>query len=398
MPVIVIDPGHGGTGGGSDDGAVYNGATERFINMETAKAMYDELSQYEGVQVYLTHDSADTYMTLAERAEYAKSVDADWLISIHYNASESHIFYGSEVWIPSIGDYYVEGYRLADSILSEFTDMGLHIRGIKTRVGDDGDEYYGIIRESEWRGINAVIVEHCHIDNSNDKMYYGEAKDYEAFGRADAEAVARYYGLKSSIFGKDFSTNNLSENGKTGDIQDGNSGSNNIFEQIDTPKQRVCQDRTAPDICEVSLTRDIAGDGSVEMTIHAYDSESVMCYYSYSMDGGKEYSDLLEWEDTDEDNQINVILSGVSKNDMNLKIRAYNNYNMYTESQVLSLTGITDSINSNYTGEKVWYNGGKYFHTVFALILIIMGIMTMLGVYGIKHRRWHMQMSRLWKK
>ena len=75
--VIVIDPGHGGTQGGADDGASYDGITERYINVATAKAMYEELSTYEGVTVYLTHDSPDTQMSLRERAEFAKSVNAD---------------------------------------------------------------------------------------------------------------------------------------------------------------------------------------------------------------------------------------------------------------------------------------------------------------------------------
>ena len=203
--VIVIDPGHGGTKGGADDGGYNDNVMERFINIQTAKAMYDELSQYDNVKVYLTHDNPDIQMSLKQRAEFAKSVGADYLVSLHYNASESHAIYGSEVWIPSVGSYYVKGYQLADLVLEEFENMGLYNRGIKTRVGDDGDEYYGIIRENEKLDIPAIIIEHCHLDHVNDSEYCDEDADFELFGKSDATAVAKYFGLTSSKKGVDYS-------------------------------------------------------------------------------------------------------------------------------------------------------------------------------------------------
>ena len=70
--IVVIDAGHGG----ENLGAQYNGYTEKEINMLVAQAMYDELSQYEGVKVYMTREG-DTDLSLAERAEYAAGVNAD---------------------------------------------------------------------------------------------------------------------------------------------------------------------------------------------------------------------------------------------------------------------------------------------------------------------------------
>lgn len=367
--VIVIDPGHGGLEGGADDGAAYNGLTERFINMQTAKAMCEELSQYDNVRVYLTHDSADVSMTLRERAEFAKSVNADFLISIHYNASESHLFYGSEVWIPSIGSYYVEGYKLADAVLKEFQTMGLTNRGIKTRVGDDGDEYYGIIRESEKLGINAVIIEHCHIDNNNDGKYFDSEEDFVQFGKADATAVAKYLGLSGEIL--DYSA----------------------YENIkaEEPQSRVYQDTTPPDRCNVTVAEPLKGDGNLEFTIEAADDESGIGYYSYSLDGGNNYSDLFVWNDSDSDGKINVIVSNVGRENAELAVRVYNPYNLQTESEIFSVSGIVKSLEeetgekgNNYPGnvsmatkdtfhqEKIWYN--NVYKYGFSAILILAGI------------------------
>ena len=357
--VVVIDPGHGGLEGGADDGAAYNGLTERFINMQTAKAMYEELSRYDNVRVYLTHDNADVQMSLRERAEFAKSVSADFLISIHYNASESHLFYGSEVWIPSIGSYYVEGYKLADIVLKEFQEMGLTIRGIKTRVGNDGDEYYGIIRESEKLGINAVIIEHCHIDNQNDGKYFDSGEDFVQFGKADAAAVAKYLGLS----------------GEASDY----SAYENI--KVDEPESRVYQDATPPKQCNVTVAEPVKGDGSLEFTIEAEDDESGIGYYSYSLDGGNNYSDLFVWNDSDNDGRINVIVNNVGRETAELVVRVYNPYNLWTESEVSGVSKIMKNMNSDnvsmvakdtFNQEKIWYN--NVYKYGLSAILILAGI------------------------
>ncbi len=359
--VVVIDPGHGGLEGGADDGAAYNGLTERFINMQTAKAMYEELSQYDNVRVYLTHDDADVQMSLRERAEFAGSVNADFLISIHYNASESHLFYGSEVWIPSVGSYYAEGYKLADAVLKEFQAMGLNSRGIKTRVGDDGDEYYGIIRESEKLGINAVIIEHCHIDNQNDGKYFDSEEDFVRFGKADASAAAKYLRLSGSALSVDYS------------------GYENVA--VNEPEHRVYQDTTPPKQCDVTLAETVKGDGSLEFTIEAADDESGIGYYSYSLDGGNSYSDLFVWNDSDGDGKINVIVSNVDRETAELTVRVYNPYNLLTESEVVTVSRIMKNLNSDnvsmvtkdsFYHEKIWYN--NVYRYGFSVILILAGI------------------------
>ena len=198
---IVLDPGHGGDNLGLD----YNGHIEKEMNLIVANAMREELLKYDNVNVYLTNEDARD-MSLKERAAYGKEAGADVLISLHFNMSEEHTNFGSEVWIPSKGLAYRQMRSMGDIFLEEFEGIGLHTRGVKTRLNDRGTDYYGIIRESEELGIPAVIVEHCYADYKTDIPYIETTEDLQKFGQLDARAVAKYYGLTSEALGVDYSS------------------------------------------------------------------------------------------------------------------------------------------------------------------------------------------------
>ena len=80
------------------------------MTMVTALAMYEELTKYDNVDVYLTHTD-DVTMSLADRAQFVADRNADFLFSIHYNASMDHDLFGSEVWISSVQPYNAYGYQ-----------------------------------------------------------------------------------------------------------------------------------------------------------------------------------------------------------------------------------------------------------------------------------------------
>ncbi|MBR3577138.1 MAG: N-acetylmuramoyl-L-alanine amidase, partial [Clostridia bacterium] len=75
-PIVVIDPGHGGSAPGAiaynEDGSIY--ATEAEINLGIAKYVYDILKD-EGIEVYMTRKT-DKDVSLAERAAYANKLGA----------------------------------------------------------------------------------------------------------------------------------------------------------------------------------------------------------------------------------------------------------------------------------------------------------------------------------
>lgn len=323
--VIVIDPGHGG----DNRGTLENNHEEKFMDMTTARAMYEELIKYDGVEVYLTR-TEDVSMTLKERAEFAASVDADFMFSIHYNASENHELFGSEVWVSSVSPYNGYGLQFGNEFLTEAKEMGLLIRGVKTRLGDEGD-YYGIIRESVELGVPALIIEHCHVDNERDTDYCDSDADLKAFGVADATAVARYFGLSSSELGVDYSGHSLI---------DASAASLNSLTKNDDTKPDVCE--IAPEMGDDG--RPVIKDGVLAINVTAADYDSLLMYYSYSLDGGATFREREIWPGCD-------ALTGAYTDTFRLELeipagitpeiilRAYNPYDLYTDSNLLKIPG-----------------------------------------------------------
>lgn len=196
--VIALDPGHGG----EEDGANYYGIQEKNINLKLAKLVQQELQEYQNVDVMLTRET-DEEVTLWERANRASGAGADVLLSMHFNASSSHKSNGASIYL-STGEYHKEKLmQLGDYLLGEFEAIGLNNAGMFARVTQmngrraDGsfDDYYGVLRHSYNMGMPAMIIEHCYMDSEVDKDYFYTEEGLMKLAKADARAIAAYYGL-----------------------------------------------------------------------------------------------------------------------------------------------------------------------------------------------------------
>ena len=318
--IVVIDPGHGG----DDQGGVFEDFTEKELNLAVAKAMKAELEQYEGINVYLTR-TEDTALILRERSDYAVSVDADFLFCLHFNTSDYHTLFGAETWISAFGEEYSKGYAFASIEMEMLKDLGLYSRGIKTRLNDKGEDYYGIIRFSREKGLPCVLIEHCHIDQENDMPFCDKKDKLEALGRLDAEAVAKYFGLYSESLGKDFRNySNLT---------------------VPVPTQPISPDKTKPDICMIELIKQNDNNGEVTVSVSAADYDSGMLYYDYSYDGGMTFSELKRWPDRTKDTfEFTITVPpGIIPQ---IIVNAYNGYDLYTTSNTLHLSSMNYQIKS----------------------------------------------------
>lgn len=196
--VIALDPGHGG----EENGANYYGIEEKDINLKLAILVYEELQEYQGVNVMLTREG-DEEISLWERANRASAAGADILLSMHFNASVSHESNGASVYLSTGEANKASLMRLGDHFLGEFEAIGLENAGMFARVTqmngrrEDGtfDDYYGVLRHSYNMGIPAMIVEHCYMDSEVDKEYFYTEEGLEQLAKADANAIASYYGL-----------------------------------------------------------------------------------------------------------------------------------------------------------------------------------------------------------
>lgn len=313
--VVVIDPGHGG----ENLGAEYNGYTEKEMTLIVADAMREELEKYEGIEVYITRQG-DADLTLEERAEYAKSVNADFMFCLHFNMSENHNLFGAEVWVSAFGERYQQGYSFACVEMELLEELGLYSRGIKTRLNDEGEDYYGIIRHSTARELTTVLIEHCHLDQENDEDYYTSEEKLRQFGRLDATAVAKYYGLRSQELGVDYSWYEAPE--------------------IPEPLAPVKPDNSEPDICMMEVENVNGDTGEATISVLAEDYDSYILYYAYSYDGGVTYSPLQRWEPRDAD-ELTFTMKIPSGTFPEIVVKVHNGFDRVTESNHVTLPSVS---------------------------------------------------------
>lgn len=318
--IVVIDPGHGG----ENLGAEYDEYTEKDMTLIVARAMKEELEKYDDIIVYLTHDS-DVDMSIKDRALFAKERNADFLFCLHFNSSVNHNLYGAEVWVSAFGDYYIKGRQFAEISMDIFEDMGLYSRGIKTRLNDKEENYYGILRYCTEEGIPAALIEHCHLDQENDKPFYQQSEEQlEEFGRKDAEAAAKYLGLKSAQTGVDYSD----------------------FPKADVPFQEIVRpDRSEPEVCEIEILDIDEESGIATVSMQAEDNDSYILYYSYSLNGGYTYTELFSWPrpvwNQSEPMCIFDIQLPFDKG-IELRAIAYNGFDVVSESNIIDIPPIAE--------------------------------------------------------
>lgn len=310
--VIVIDPGHGG----GQEGGMYDSFVEKDMTLVTAKAMKEELEKYEGVKVYLTRED-DREMTLEERVGYAKEAGADMLFCLHYNLSKDHnTLFGAECWVSAFERYYSEGRSFADIEIKALEKLGLYSRGIKTRLNDDGLDYYGIIRHAREQELTCVLIEHCHMDHANDRPFCEGREQWEAFGRLDADCAAKYFRLHSDTLGTDYRDYSVPD--------------------VPIPQGVVRPDTTEPDVCMIEVTDQEVETGMVTVSLAAADYDSGMLYYDYSYDGGETFFPRLAWTDKAADT-ITFTMQVPPHVIPQIVVRAYNGYDLFTTSNLITL-------------------------------------------------------------
>ncbi len=316
---VVIDAGHGG----DNSGANGYGPLEKDITLITAGAMYQTLSQFNNVRVYMTR-TTDVSLSLEDRAVFAKSVGADFLFSLHYNATMDHQSYGAEVLVSCVQPYHAMGVQFGLIELNELAGMGMYPRGMKARRGRQGD-YYGLIRSSSALGVPSVIVEHCYMDETTDHNRCIATAQQQAFGRADAFAVAKYFGLYSTALGVDY----------RGYARTAIPANGLFASSVD--------DGTPPSEVSVSQVSANAATGEVVLNIRGIDTDDAMLYYTYSLDGGQTFASPMQmWPGADPINNraatdFTLKMKMVPGQNANIVIRARNMFDRMADSAPLQI-------------------------------------------------------------
>ena len=180
MPKVFISPGHGG----SDLGAV-GFVIEKDVNLKMAKACAAYLEE-RNVEVLLSR-SEDGNESLDEKIKKCNDFNPQVAVECHNNAGNGN---GFEVFHSVVGG---TSKTLAKNIEAEVKKIGQNSRGLKTRKGSDGSDYFGMIRLT---AAPAVICEGAFVDTKKDAAQIDTKAEQQAFGYAYARGILKTLGIK----------------------------------------------------------------------------------------------------------------------------------------------------------------------------------------------------------
>ena len=194
---VVIDPGHGGP----ESGAVGpGGLKEKDLNFAVSQMTVDALKA-EGITAVLAR-TGDYRQTLGSRVAVATAMDPKAFVSIHHNAApdEHRASPGTETYYQTGKDVPADrkaaSKRLAGLIYEEvFKALSAYQAdwaadrdaGTKYRLGDSGNDYYGVLRISAIGGVVGALAELAFVTNPTEETLLQR----DDVRRVEAAAVAR---------------------------------------------------------------------------------------------------------------------------------------------------------------------------------------------------------------
>lgn len=185
--IVIIDPGHGGI----DAGAVsVNNTKEKDIVLSIASKILvlNRIVLKNPLELYLTRYT-DTLVSLGDRTQLAKKLNADVFISIHCNQAINRTAAGTEVYIhPKSEVQAEESAYLGFTIQKGLADLlGIKNRGLK--YGN-----FQVLRDSR-KGSATVLLELGFLSQTDEAIYLSQEKSQEAIALVILQSTLKYLGL-----------------------------------------------------------------------------------------------------------------------------------------------------------------------------------------------------------
>jgi hypothetical protein len=182
MVKIMLDPGHdiNTPGKRAPDGSM----REFEFNKATALHVADILSQYNAVEVFLSHDPNDGIDTsLDARAALANRLQVNCLVSIHANAGAASAR-GIETYI------YLNTPTSTDNLARMIHDHTINITGMVNRGVKRAD--FAILRETN---MDALLIE-CGFMTNNEDLALLKSDEYRRrCAQGIVNGLVQFYGL-----------------------------------------------------------------------------------------------------------------------------------------------------------------------------------------------------------
>ncbi len=132
LPLVVIDPGHGGIDGGATG---KNGTMEKAVVLEFAKVLKAKLADTGRFRVLLTRED-DVFVSLADRVKTAREAGAKLFVSIHADSLTNRKFRGATVYTLSEKASDAVAHALAEKENRSDTLAGLVWPKVTNEVND----------------------------------------------------------------------------------------------------------------------------------------------------------------------------------------------------------------------------------------------------------------------
>ncbi len=180
VPLIVIDPGHGGF----DLGTHSKSYEEKEICLKTAGFLRKHLEKA-GYHVIMTR-SRDEYLPLKKRAEIANQAKSQVLISIHCNSAKNTNAKGIEIFYTQKTEPWraKKSKQLAQAVLSSFlAQTGADSRGIK-----EGN--FCVIRETK---MPSILIETGFLTNEEERKKLSNDFYLDTVAKSITTGVDNYF-------------------------------------------------------------------------------------------------------------------------------------------------------------------------------------------------------------
>lgn len=183
VPLIAIDPGHGGI----DVGCSRDDVIEKEVNLALAQKLAAQLEDM-GFETVLTREDNDVSLTREERLKRVKDSGADVLVSIHQNAfgEEDNSAQGIETWYCG----QTEGSRR----LAQLVQAGAVKKAeAKERQMQESSSLY-VIRDC---AIPACLIETAFLSNKEERELICDEEYQTKLVRGIAEGIDLYFHPKT---------------------------------------------------------------------------------------------------------------------------------------------------------------------------------------------------------
>lgn len=208
--LVVIDPGHKPNANRGAAPGYYEG-NKMFTFSEYEK---EALERY-GIDVIMTRTYAEN-PALYDRGQVAvkngKNYDEVVFLSNHsngFNGTACGVIVFRSLYLPDSTEL---GQKLVDAIVGVMKPVTgvTYSRGVATRKGSSGADYYGVIRGSVSNAKSnaqaakgpvkySYIVEHGFHDHAGECAFLNVDANLKKMAEAEAKAIADYFGVSASI-------------------------------------------------------------------------------------------------------------------------------------------------------------------------------------------------------